>query len=182
MDIYLGEHSSKLLKDEVALKEKVAKFLGEVDGNKNIAIMLNLLKQGQVQEKVLSYNLSQLPFRWTSGLFTGIAFSYRRLWLAWLINLIFTLIIGALSFNFIISFLVFCVSVYVFGKLHYYFLIKKFIHKLDLNINTDNLCASNLLGALILVFVQIFISLVFRLIFFAISGVNTAFAISSFLS
>ena len=157
MDIYLGERSSKLLKDEVALKEKVAKFLGEVDDNKNVVIMLNLLKRGQVQEKVLSYNLSQLPFRWMSGFFTGIAFAYRRLWLAWFINIIFTfftLIICVILFNVAISFLIFCASVYIFGKLHYYFLIKKFIHKLDLNINTDNLCASSLLAPLVLVYGQ----------------------------
>ncbi|WP_267524266.1 hypothetical protein [Campylobacter sp. MG1] len=156
MNIFLGEKSSELLKDEAALKEKVAKFLGASDGDENVAIMLNLLKQGQVQEKVLAYDFMQLPFNWVAGIFTGYAFVYRRLWMAWLISIAYSMVIAMFSFTVILSILIFCASIFVFGKFHYYFLLKKFVNKLDLGINTDNLCAPCVIGVVILIVVQFF--------------------------
>ena len=104
-------------------------------------VMTNLLLSGHKQDKVLIYDFMQLPFHWVSGIFTQLSFVYRRLWMAWLIAVCVSIVITMVGVTGILSILIFAASVFVFGKLHYYFLIKKFIAKLDLGLETDNICS-----------------------------------------
>ncbi|MBZ7984852.1 hypothetical protein AVANS14531_00680 [Campylobacter sp. Cr9] len=149
MNIFLGDRSRELLKDENALRQKVAGFLAEPEQTQNVMTMTNLLLSGHKQDKVLIYDFMQLPFFWISGFFIEFSFVYRRLWTAFFIS--FTVdFISLIVETIIISFLVYVACIFVFGKLHYYFLIKKFIESTDLGLETNNKCAPNMAGVIIL--------------------------------
>lgn len=148
MNIFLGDKSSELLKDENALRQKVAGFLAEPEQTQNVMTMTNLLLSGHKQDKVLIYDFMQLPFFWISGFFSGFSFVYRRLWMAFFITLAASFITSLFTVTLIVSILIYAASVFVFGKLHYYFLIKRFIESTDLGLETNNLCAPNMAGVI----------------------------------
>lgn len=172
MNIFLGDKSSDLLKDEDALRQKVAKFLAEPEQTQNVMIMTNLLLSGHKQDKVLIYDFMQLPFFWISGFFTGFSFVYRRLWTAFFISLAIGFITSLFTVTFVISILIFAASVFVFGKLHYYFLIKRFIENTDLGLETNNLCAPNMMGVIILGIVYLLFFIIYFIIIAAFAKAN----------
>lgn len=171
MNIYLSDKSCDLLKDENALRQKVAKFLAEPEQTQNVMVMTNLLLSGHKQDKVLVYDFMQFPFNWVSGVFTQLSFVYRRLWIAWFISIAFGMITAMASVTIFLSIILVAGSIFVFGKLHYYFLIKKFLHNLDLGLETDNLCAPNIVGVVILIVVELIMSF---LVFGTIISILTA--------
>lgn len=172
MNIYLSDKSCDLLKDENALRQKVAKFLAEPEQTQNVMVMTNLLLSGHKQDKVLTYDFMQFPFNWVSGIFTQLSFVYRRLWMAWLISIAFGMVIAMASVTIFLSIILLAGNIFVFGKLHYYFLIKKFLHNLDLGLETNNLCAPNMMGVVILIVVELLMSfLIFGTIISILSAI-----------
>lgn len=167
MNIFLGDKSNDLLKNENELKQKIAKFLAEPEQTQNAMIMTNLLLSSYKQDKILVFDFMQLPFHWVSGVFTSFSFIYRRLWMPLIISFVVGFFTNVFLSTFFISLLIFATSIFVFGKLHYYFLIKRFIEKVDLGFETDNVCAPNMMGVFVLLGAYVLIFIIQIMIYIA---------------
>lgn len=173
MNIYLGEKAQSILDDENALKQNLAEFL-RTDQNSNLVLNLIMrLKISRISPELLALPFMSLKFYFWAGLITTYVFIYRRLYLgfiiAFLTSMAFSYFLGSFS---IITFII---SIFVFGKLYEYFLIKKFIENINNDMPITNKCAPSILGLILYIIIGPIISI--AMFFF-----NTASSAMSFMS
>lgn len=168
MNIYLGEKSKAILDDENALKQSLAEFLKIDENSSLIANLMMRLKLSRLNPDLLVISFMSLGFSIWAGIFT----SYLQKTLFRVFDIIFKL------YCFFYDFLLFCVipfliSVFVFGKLYEYFLIKKFIDTLNTGMPVANKCAPNIVGVVILAILDIlYLAFLLFVVFAVFSGVK----------
>lgn len=152
------ENEFILLNDD-ELKSKICQFLGNNYLTEEGNVMFNIIRQSYKNHSI-EINFSLLPFYWLAGFLSGLAFLYRRLWLPFIISSIIFISLTFLQSYIVFKhhnveifvllyFVCFIGSIVLFGKLYYWFLIKKFINSLN-NGYINNNCSNNNIGVIIL--------------------------------
>lgn len=172
MNIYLGEKSKAILDDENALKQSLAEFLKIDENSSLIAKLMMRLKLSRLNPDLLAIPFMSLGFSIWAGIFTSFLFIYRRLYLGFLISFL-----SSIAFSMIFGFFAiipFLISVFVFGKLYEYFLIKKFIDTLNTGMPVANKCAPNIVGVVVLAILDIlYLAFLLFVVFAVFSGVKS---------
>lgn len=175
MNIYLGEKAKAILDDENALKKSLAEFLKVDENSILVAKLLMRLKISRINPELLVMSFMSLGFHFWAGLLTSFVYVYRRLYLGFIISFFSSIVLSYfLGGFFLIPFLI---SIFAFGKLYEYFLIKKYIDILNTEMPVANKCSPNILGVVILAIINIFYTAIY--IFTIISAFSLFFGLNS---
>lgn len=175
MNIYLGEKAKAILDDENALKKSLAEFLQADENSILVSKLLMRLKMSRINPELLVMSFMSLGFHIWAGLLTSFVYVYRRLYLGFIISFFSSILLSYfLGGFFLIPFLI---SVFVFGKLYEYFLIKKYIDILNTEMPVTNKCSPNILGVVLLVIINILYTVIY--IFTIISSIALFFGLKS---
>ena len=156
MNIYLGDKAKSILDDEELLRQNLAEFLGKDENSNLLTNLMMRLKNSRVSPELLALPFMSLKFYFWAGLIPTYVFIYRRLYIGFIIVFLtsmmaFLYFLG--SFYIITS----IISIFVFGKLYEYFLIKKFIENINKDIQITNKCAPSILGLILYIIISIII-------------------------
>lgn len=163
MNIYLNNNAKEILDNQNNLKQNLADFLKAGTNSSLVDILILRIQNARVNNELLVIPFMSLKFNIWAGIFTSFVFIYRRLYLgfaiSFLTSLVFSLLFGGFA---IISFIV---SVFIFGKLYEYFLLKKFIDTISSGALITNKCAPNIIGVIILAIINVLYLLLYIVIF-----------------